>query len=182
MNPQLASFLALLRRYPLGFTSSLLAILLAVAAWFLWQDRDDQDVILQGRAKEGEAMLALLVGGSTQRQELADVREAARRIEDNLVIADNLADNKWYFYKLEEQTKALLPELNQMNPPTSDSTLFRRVPFSLRVTGNYEQIFKFIVSLETGSRLTNITSFSLSRQSTPGSLVLDLTLDQLGKK
>src|SRR5258708_11746554 len=111
MNPQVAAFLALIRRYPFAATCILLVILGGVGAYFLWDDIDTQEAARIDRAKEGDAMLELLVGGSMQRQELAAVREATRRIDDNLVIEANLADNNWYFYKFEEQTKARLLEL-----------------------------------------------------------------------
>ena len=157
---------------------------LGVAAWLLSEQVDALAVAHQERAKEGEAMLTLLVGGSTQRQELAAVREAAHRIEDNLVVETSLAENLWYFYRFEEQTKARLPELHQLSSPTTDpSPLFCRVPYSLRVTGTYEQVAAFLLALETGPRLANITSFTFHRSGTSSdAIALDLTLELLGKK
>jgi hypothetical protein len=74
-----------------------------------------------------------------------------RRIEDNLVVEDNLAENLWYFYKIEEQTKAHMLELRPLNTIISDSkALYRRIPFSLRVTGTYEQTAAFLYAIETG--------------------------------
>jgi len=184
MNPQLAAFLALLRRFPLASACVLVLILSGVSAWFLWQDIDAQEVAREDRAKEGEAMLDLLVGGSTQRQELAAAREAARRIEDNLVVESNLAENKGYFYKFEDQTKSHLVELHpQASPAAGETALFKRVPYTLRVTGTYEQVAAFLLALETGPRFASITAFTFSNRGLEGSgLSLDLTLDLLGKK
>ena len=186
MSPQLNAFLARLRRYPFAATCILLLIGSGAGAYVLWDDIDVQDANRQDRAKEGEAMLKLLVGGSTQRQELATVREAARRIEDNLIIEANLADNNWYFYKYEEQTKARLLELHPQSSPTTDeSTHYKRIPYTLRISGSYEQVASYLLALETGPRLANLTSFSISRRdkgTDSNSLMLELGLELLGKK
>lgn len=184
MNPQVAAFLALIRRYPFAATCILLVILGGVGAYFLWDDIDTQEAARIDRAKEGEAMLGLLVGGSMQRQELAAAREATRRIDDNLVIEANLADNNWYFYKFEEQTKARLLELHPLSSVTAeDAALYKRIPFTLRVSGSYEQVTAYLLAIETGPRLANITSFGLSRRDKETSaVVLELSLELLGKK
>lgn len=184
MNSRLAAFLALIRRYPFAATCIFLIIGSGVGAYFLSDDIDAQEAARLDRAKEGESMLELLVGGSTQRQELDAVREATRRIDDNLIIESNLADNSWYFYRIEEQTKSRLLELHPQSSPTSDgATLYRRVPYTLRVSGSFEQVSAYLLALETGPRLTNITSFGYSRRDkeSPG-VVLELSLELLGKK
>jgi Tfp pilus assembly protein PilO len=179
-----AAITILLRRWPYCAASLVLTIGLLIGAWFLREKSHELEVIHRERAKEGEAMLSLLVGGSTQRQELATVREIARRIDDNLVVEANLAENLWYFYKLEEQTKARLPELHQMNSPSSDkSPLYRRVPYTLRVLGTYDQVAAFLLALETGPRLVKITAFSYARTDANGTnMSLDLSVELLGKK
>lgn len=184
MNALAARFVALLRRYPYCVGCAVLVIALGGTSWYLWGRNQELEIARQERAKEGEAMLTLLVSGSTQRQELASAREVSRRIEDNLLIETNLAENLWYFYKLEEQTKARLPELHQLSSPQNDtSPLYKRIPFTLRVTGTYEQVAAFLLALETGPRLVNITSFSYARRDPGGnSLALDLAIELLGKK
>ena len=186
MSPQLAAFFALVRRYPFTATCILLVIACGAGVYFIENDIEVQEAARQDRAKEGEAMLDLLVGGSTQRQELAAVREAARRIEDNLILEANLADNNWYFYKFEEQTKARLLELHPQSPPTTDEEArYKRIPYTLRISGSYEQVASYLLAIETGPRLANITSFSYSRRdkaAEANSLVLELGLELLGKK
>ncbi len=180
MNDQLAGFFALLRRYPHAAACFLTTLLCAGGAWYLWGQVKAQEVTRQDRAKEGEAMLSLLVGGSTQRQELEHLADATRRMDENLVVESNLAENTWYFFKFEEQTKVRLGELHQLNSPITDtSPLFRRVPYTLRVSGTFNQVHAFIFAIETGPRLAKVTSFSLTRGST---IVADLTLEVLGKK
>jgi hypothetical protein len=173
--------LGLFRRFPFSAACVVVTLLSALAAWYLSGENENLEIVRRDRAKEGEATLSLLVGGSTQRQELDFVRGIARRIEDNLVIESNLAENAFYFYKFEEQTRVRLPELHPLNSPGTDpSPLFRRVPYTLRVSGTYEQVAAFLFALETGPRLANITSFNFGRR--PEGISLDLSVELLGKK
>jgi hypothetical protein len=181
MSPHVSTALVFVRRYPLAVACGVVALLSGGAAWYLSGSNSDLEIVRQDRAKEGEAMFALLVGGTAQREELAAVREAARRIEDNLVIESNLAENAFYFYKFEEQTKARLPELHPLSSPVTDPNgLYRRVPYSMRVSGSYEQVFAFMFAIESGPRLVNITSFGLGRR--VDGISLELSLELLGKK
>lgn len=184
MSPAVNNLMQMLRRYPHSAVCLLLTIVLGLGAFYLHSQIADLETTQRERAKEGEAMLDLLVGGSTQRQELAAVHEVARRIEDNLVVEDALAENLWYFYKLEEQTKARLPELHQLSSPPGDtSTLYKRIPYTLRATGSFEQVAAFLLALETGPRLVNIVSFNCARTGAGGAgLALDLGIEVLGKK
>lgn len=185
MIPALTPFFALLRRYPYAAACVGLALACAGGVWFLREHNAGLQVELAERATKGEAMLLTLVGGSTLREELDYLRDAVRRIDENLVVEANLAENLWYFYKLEEQTKARLPELRQLNSPTSDkSTFYRRVPYTLRVTGFYDQVSAFLLALESGPRLVKIRNFGFSRNdaASGGTITLDLSVELLGKR
>ncbi len=179
-----ATLMSGLRRWPICIVCVVVTIASAVGWWLLRDRITELHTVHAQRTKEGEAMLALLVGGSTQRAELEAVREATRRIEENLVVEANLAENLWYFYKLEEQTKARLPELHQLSSPTTDkSPLYRRVPYSLRIAGGYDQVAAFLLALETGPRLVKITNFNFARAEPTGSaMALDLSVELLGKR
>ena len=77
-----------------------------------------------------------------------------------------------------------MPELHQLNSPGTDkSPLYRRVPYTLRITGTYPQVASFLLALETGPRLVKISGFSYARADSAGSaMTLDLALELLGKK
>lgn len=177
-------YLSLLNRYRYCAGCLVVAIAALLGAWFLRGEIALLQLTLADRAKQGEATLSTLIGGSTTRQELAFIREVGRRIDENLVVEANLAENLWYFYKLEEQTKVRLPELHQQNSPANDkSPLYRRVPYTLRVVGTFEQVASFLQALETGPRLVKITAFNFGRADTTGvNLALDLSLEFLGKR
>jgi Tfp pilus assembly protein PilO len=198
MSLTAADLLTLARRYPLSVACGVLTLLLGVGAYFLWDDIDRLEADHQARAKEGGDNMTLLVGASTQRNELAAAREAAQRIDDNLAIESELPENNRYFYKFEEQTRAHLAELHQLNAPITDTgPLYKRIPYTVRVTGTYEQVAAFLLALETGPRLVNLTSFSFSRaaaaaggrtggrdaaaDTAPG-VTLDLSLELLARK
>ena len=135
------------------------------------------------RAQEGENMLATRVSGTTLRADLAYVREYTRKIEANLVVADNLVDNKGYFYRIEKQAGVSLNDVQTLPAPPSDTgSLYRRIPFALQLTGTYGQLAAFLRSVETGPRLSIITSFSYRRNAPPSPLLmLDLNVELLGK-
>jgi Tfp pilus assembly protein PilO len=190
MSPQLAAIFAFLRRFLFAVVCTLVIATGGVAAWLLSHDVDEQELVRQERAREGEAMLDLLVGGTAQRQELEVVREAARRIDDNLVLESDLAGNNWYFYKLEEQTRCRLLENRQQSAAGNEhSPLFKRIPWTLRLVGSYQQVAGYLLALETGPRLVRVTAFSLSRNSagagavaSPNVLSMELSVELLGKK
>lgn len=184
MSDLLANFTQFARRWPYCVACTVLAVLLGAGAWYLREGNRNLEDAYRVVAEEGEAMLSKLVGASTLRQELDEVRVITRRIDENLVVESNLAENLWYFYKLEEQTKAKLPELHQVSSPTTDkSPLFRRVPYGLRVVGTYEQVAALLLALETGPRIVKIVSFNLARTDPTGPTVaLDLSIELLGKK
>jgi Tfp pilus assembly protein PilO len=179
----LIRWIAAARRHLVSTLCAIVCILSAVASWFIHSNMKWLELEQKQLAQDGDLMIATLTTGPSVRQELAAARETTRRIEDNLVVEDNLAENLWYFYKIEQQTKARL-ELHQLNSIPSDSrALYKRIPYSVRVTGTYEQAGAFLYALETGPRLANITSMNIRRHE-PGSLVLelDINLELLGKK
>jgi hypothetical protein len=177
-------WIATARRHPLSALCGLICVICALICWYVrgnmkWLELEHKQVI-----QYGDLDLASMISGPSVRQERLAALEVTRRIEDNLVIEDNLAENLWYFYKVEQQTKAHIAELRPVNSMVSDSrSFYRRVPFAVKVTGTFEQAGAFLYAIETGPRLSNITSLSL-RRSEPGSLqvILEFNVELLGKK
>ena len=162
----------------------ILSVLCAAATAYLWNDVGELDDLRGQREQEGEAALQKLVTGPPLRQELDFVRETTLRIEQNLVVEDNLAENLWYFYKIEEQSKARLRELRQLTSSQPDSDArYRKIPYSIEVVGTYSQVSTFLRAIESGPHLATISSLSLKRRD-PGGIMLsmNLGLDLLGRK
>jgi Tfp pilus assembly protein PilO len=177
--------LAFVRLHP-GWVGCIVASVLAASAsgFLLWRDIPELNALYQERAKDDQVLLTTLASGPTLRQELTQVREATRQIEENLVIETNLAVNHLYFYSREEQTRSRLTEMHPLSSsPPAASSPYRSIPYSLKVTGTFEQTAAFLQSLETGPRLLKVVSFSFRRREPGGStILLDLTVELLGKK
>ena len=172
----------LLRKYPTATICAVLTLIFAGAAFYLNGLVDDLENERSMREHEGEQSLSKLVSGPPLRQELANVREATLRLESNLVIEENLAENLWYFYKIEDQTHVRLKELRQVNGGMQFNTKFRKVPYELDVVGSYSELAHFLRAIETGSRLARITSFNLTRKEGTGMLIdCELSVELLGK-
>jgi Tfp pilus assembly protein PilO len=182
-RPELAQFFSLMRRHPFGAVCIALSVVAVGVSWFLWQQVDELEAAHYVRSQEGESMLTTQVGGPLLRQELAFVRSYTRRIEDHLVTEENQSENYSYFYAIEEQSKARITELRQRSaPPPDGGAQYKRIPYSVKVTGTYAQVAAFLQAVETGPRLSSITAFSFRRQAPASSmLTLDLSLVLLGK-
>jgi Tfp pilus assembly protein PilO len=180
----IAQWIAVLRRHPLSVFCAFVCVGCALVSWYIhvnlkWLDFDHRQL-----GQDADLAVSTLVSGPAVRQELTATRDITRRMEDNLVVPDNLAENLWYFYKIEQQSKAHVLELHPLNAITSDSkSLYRRIPFEIRLSGTYEQTGAFLYLTETGPRLANITSLSFKRRD-PGGLttILEMNIELLGKK
>jgi Tfp pilus assembly protein PilO len=177
-------WLAVVRRHPLSALCAIVCILCGLLSWFIYSDMTGLELEHKQLAQDGDLMIGTLITGPSVRTEIETTREITRRLDDNLVVEDNLAENLWYFYKIEQQTKAHLTELHQLNPLVPDSrSLYKRIPYSLIVTGTYEQTGAFLYAIETGPRLANITAVNFKRIE-PGkpALSVDINLELLGKR
>lgn len=177
-------WIAVVRRHRLSALCAIVCLICGGVCWYLGGNMKWLDLERKQLAQDADLAQASLVSGPSVKQERLAVLAITRQIEENLVVEENLAENLQYFFKIEEHTKAHIVELRPLNSIVSDSkSLFRRVPFSIRVTGTYEQAVGFLYGVETGPRLTSITSLSIRRRE-PGSsaVILDMDLDLLGRK
>lgn len=185
MNPLLANLRDFFRRWPYCVACGALALVLGGGASYWWSfNLAALKESVTRRTEEKDVGFVKLIGRANLEQRIAEVTVVTKLIEANLVDEGDLAANLGYFYGIEEQTKAQLPELHQVSSPTLESAgTFRRVPYGIRVLGSFEQVAGFLYTLETGPRLGRITSFSLSRADPAGqAITLDLNVDLLGKK
>jgi len=182
MKPPAATFL---RRNLFAVICSVTTVVLLGAGWWLWHDLQHQEEILQSRTLQGEAELETIGMSPLLREALAQTRTAVDRINRNLAVESNLADNLWYFYKLEEQTKARIRGLNQLavsGPGQDDRAEYKPIPYTMEVSGTFAQVMDFVQSLESGPRLVKIRGFSFRRgESSGAAVVLQLDVTVLGK-
>ena len=171
-------------RYPFCAACLVLSILFAGASQWIRLDLRDLEALQQKRAREGDVMLKAIARGSQLRTELTVARTATQRITENLVVEKNIPENFWYFYKIEQDTRVKLTELLQRPASLQDGdapTTYKRVPYSLKLTGSFRSAVAYLQRLETGSHFGRINSFQLQRQDPKSSDVsLQLNLDLLG--
>lgn len=169
-------------RYPFCAACIVLSVLLAGTGVWLQFDLNDLTSRQQEHAKEGDRMLIALARGSQLRAELAISRAAMQRINENLVVEKNVPENFWYFYKIEQDTQAKLTELQQHPAVVPDSgapTTYKRVPYSIHLTGSFRSVISFLQRLETGPRFGRINAFTIQRldpQSSDVALLIDMEL------
>jgi hypothetical protein len=177
-------WIATARRHPLSALCGSVVVICALVCWGLNRDLTWLEIDHKQLLQDGELQLAAMISGPSVRQERLAALEVTRRIEDNLVIEDNLAENLWYFYKMEQQTKVHIAELLPVNSIVSDTrSLYRRVPFTIRVTGTYDQTAAFLHAIETGPRLSNVTYLSYRRSDlASANVILEMNVELLGKK
>jgi Tfp pilus assembly protein PilO len=174
-----------LRRNLFAVVCSVIIVVLGGAGWWLWHDLSNQDEILQARTLQGETELDTIATSPLLREALAQTRATVERINRNLAVESNLADNLWYFYKLEEQTKARIRGLNQLatSGPGQDARAeYKPIPYTMEISGTFAQVMDFLQSLESGPRLVKVRGFTFRRSESSGEgVVLQLELTVLGK-
>ncbi len=182
MKPPTATFL---RRNLFAVVCSLSIVVLLGIGWWLWHDLHNQEEILQARTLQGEVEIETIATSPLLREALAQTRITVERINRNLAIETNLADNLWYFYKLEEQTKARIRGLNQLatsGPGQNDRAEYKPIPYTMEISGTFAQVMDFLQSLESGPRLVKVRGFTFRRGEPGGDgVVLQLELTVLGK-
>ena len=185
MNPfDSVQLVGLMRRYLFCSICTGVSVVLLIAIWILWQFTHSLETVYRERDQEGQAMLTTLASGPVIRQELARVKDVVQQIEDNLVIESKLEENYSYFYKIQNETKADLIYLRRLNSdPSGDGYDYKLIPFSLQLSGTYEQLAAYLLEIETGPKLALIKSFSFRRRELGSPyLTLNIELRLLGKR
>jgi Tfp pilus assembly protein PilO len=171
------------RRFPVGVLSLSLCLPLGVAVYLLRSAIARADVEYENINETGVTMSEAVAGVRNIRSQAAMTRAAVQQIDAGLIDENNLAENLWYFYQIEEQTHAHISELHQLTSGTiHPEAVYKVVPFSLRIAGSYEQVANYLYRLETGPRMLRISSYEIQRQDSAGGIVmLSLSLEILAR-
>ncbi len=173
-----------IRRFPFIVGCTFVAIAALAANLWIIDKAQAYDRELEDLNREGDSLLDVIANRSLLERELDLVKLAVNRTEDNLVIEDNLAENLWYFYSIENRARTRLTDLHQQNgskPGANDK--YRLIPYDLRVTGDFLQVAEFLRLLETGPRLLHLSRFTMRRVgAAEGSIEMELEIELLGKK
>jgi Tfp pilus assembly protein PilO len=192
VNAFLQQLLGFFRRNPFAIGFSLLAVLLWIANYFIWTRHQELAAGHQTLQRNGEDMMQALTNHGRVTTELASVKEALAFIDQHLVNEGDLPENMGYFYQLETSSRLRLEALNQLSsmPPPPDQP-YKTVPFTLRTTGSYRQVLRFLRELESSPRLYKVQTYSLAQAGAgkaPGGvdsdvslITLDLTIEVLAR-
>ncbi len=185
MNALLQQLLGFFRRNPFAIACSLVAVLLWIGNYFIWTQHQELAAGHQTLQRNGEDMMQALTNHGRVTSELASVKEALAFINQHLVNEGDLPENMGYFYQIETASRLHLDSLNQLSsmPPPPDQA-YKTVPFSLRTTGSYRQVLRFLRELESGPRIYKIQTYALTQSGANGDtplVTLDLTLEVLAR-
>ena len=181
MYALLQQLLAFARRSPFLVFCVTLFLLLSIANYFLWQRQQAITVRYEEVQRNGETMFSALSSHSRVVTQLTTVEEALKRIDENLVVETDLAENLGYFYQMETLSRVRLTQLNQLSSQPADGAPYKAIPFSLRVTGSYPQLISFVRELESGPRILRIRNFDFGRGDAKSNTIgLGLTVEVLG--
>ncbi|MBI2814679.1 MAG: type 4a pilus biogenesis protein PilO [Opitutae bacterium] len=164
MNAFLQILIGFFRRHPFSITCSLLAVLLWIGNYFIWTRHSELTGSHQTLQRSGEDMLQALTNHGRITAELNSVKQALAFVEQSLIQEGDLPANLGYFYQLESSSRLRLGALTQLSsqPPPADQP-YKTVPFTLRATGTYRQVLRFLRELETGPRLFKIQTYAFTQ-------------------
>ena len=175
----------LAQHYPLCAACLALALLLIGGSVPLQFNLRRLEAKHHRRATLGENMLRFVARGAQLRTELAVARAATRRIDDHLIDEKNVPENYGFFLKLVQDTKVTLIDLKPRAAPLSDTGVppsYKRVPFSLKISGSLPAIITCLRELETGPRLARINAFQAQRvDPAAGTIALTLEVELLAQ-
>ena len=178
----MSRLVALVRRYTLVSSCLALIVLLAVANYFLRESQTALTTSHDTVRRNGEDMLLSLSGLPRVSTEYASVKEATDFIDANLIREGELAENLGYFYQLETLSKVHITQLGQLSSqPGAADAPYIAIPFSIRATGTYRQVLRFIHELESGPRLCRVTTYGLTGGTGEDRVQLDLNIEMLGR-
>jgi Tfp pilus assembly protein PilO len=182
MNEALTQLFNQVRRAPFLVFCLTLFLLLSIANYFLWQRQLEITARYEDVRKSGETMFSALSSHSRVVAQLTTVNEALKKIDENLIVETDLAENLGYFYQLETLSRVRLSQLNQLSSqPADDGSPYKAIPFSIRATGSYPQLISFLRELESGPRQLRIKTFDFSRSDAKSNAIaLGLTVELLG--
>jgi hypothetical protein len=146
--------------------------------------------LYEAKSAESAKMLSNVKASPGLAEQVTEIQQLGRELNDRLVNANQLAVNLQYFYKLEADNDVKLLDVRQdTGPRGAAKTLFTPVPFSLSVQGNYAQLVKFLGELQNGRHLCRINSAVFNKAGGAGAtdlsaaqeMTLTLSVELLGQ-
>jgi hypothetical protein len=153
----------------------------------------ESQTLYEAKSAEAAKMLNNVKAAPGLEEQVAEILELGKDLDDRLVNASQLAVNLQYFYKLEADNGVKLLDVRQTTAPRpargAAKTLFAPVPFSLSVQGTYAQLLKFLGELQNGRHLCRINTAAFNKPGGIGGadtsatqeITLTLSIELLGQ-
>jgi Tfp pilus assembly protein PilO len=181
MNATLQNFLTFARRAPFLVFCVVALIVFSIADYYLWQREKEINAQHEEVRRNGEKMFSALSSHGRISTELQSVNDALKQIDDNLITETDLAENIGYFYQMETLSRVHLTQLTPLSSQPVEDSAYKAIPFSMRATGTYSQLIRFLRELESGPRQARIKTFDFTRaDAKSNALTLGLTVELLG--
>jgi len=180
------------KTYPVAIASAIGLLVFASLGFWRSSQANDLKEELAAREQESERLTNNVRNSAKLNSQLEQMGTLTESIKSRLSNPGDLATNQQYFYKFESDNKVKLTDLHQLPPPRTTKKLYSfysTVPYSLRATGDYEHILKFIRAIESGPRFAviNVATLDVSASGKKDEdtnelspLTLSLTLELLG--
>lgn len=162
-----ADLIALFKKQPIAFACAFIALASGLYLYIYSDATDQARGVYEAKSAEADKMEANVRHLAGLPEETAQVQEAGRQFESQLVRAGQLATNLQFFYRIEAETGVKLIDVRQ-NPVAAAKagaprTAYSPVPFALSVQGTFPQIYNFLRHLETGPNFSRFTQVTLTK-------------------
>lgn len=167
------------KKYPVLFGCSVVALILLGVLYFRADALDIQRVELEKHSSEGRRYRTNIVNSTQLQEQLDFLTKANQAVRERTLTANSLALNLQYFYRLESEIGVKYIDLRPAGSPSVvKNATYVPLSYIVNVQGTFSQVITFLRQLEQGAYFCRITSASSSANDTI--VTLNLTLDILG--
>jgi hypothetical protein len=189
----LESIKASFRKYPIGWISGLLTLILIGFGVFRYQTYQEAVSEAEAKSTEGQRLDTNVSYSANLVQQVEQLTAANEIIASRLVKSNELAINLQYFYKLVAETDVKLVDLRQLESTAlkTGKTNYSTVAYMIKMQGKLPKALLFLRRIEQGTYYTRILSADISMLSqrgqddsaegTGGQIELTLGIEVLGK-
>jgi len=183
-----ADIVPFLKKHPLSVSCVAVALICAGTLYFRSDIGPAMQAELEAKSAEAKKMEGNVRNSANLAQQVAEIQEQRKDLENRLLKVGQLAVNLQYFYKLEADTGVKLIDVRQ-NTAGRPKGLYVGIPFSVTVQGTYPQVMNFLARVEGGRHFCHVVTSSFSKigsptepaSSTTPDMSLSLNIELLGQ-
>lgn len=160
-----ADIISAAKKHPVGTVCGVLIVASAVVLYFRWDVGAASQAEYDAKSAEAAKMIANVTNAPGLEEQVAEITQLGKDLDNRLIKAAQIATNQQYFYKLESDTGVkLIGDVRQNTPRVRQGKFnFTPVPFSVVVQGTYPQLMKFLGELQAGKHFCRITNTTFNK-------------------